>query len=171
MSLKYLVSEAASFLRLIDWCITQLKAQGPSQARPVSKITKKKKKHLLPTRCFVIGRTLSISRIQIAPTRAEHHTLFPLSRARSLSHSFFGQSGLFAGNKHTPCQKEREKELLRRNVKRFRGGLVFKAHRHVYNSTLGLRVIHKKKEPARAPDGAAWATLLLFFITLKPSVE
>jgi len=32
-----------------------------------------------------------------------------------------------------------------RNVKRFRGGLVFKAHRRVYHSTLGLRVIKKKR--------------------------
>ena len=32
-----------------------------------------------------------------------------------------------------------------RNVKRFRGGLVFKAHRLLYHSTLGLRVIKKKK--------------------------
>jgi len=35
--------------------------------------------------------------------------------------------------------------LLRRNVKRFRGGLVFKAHRHVYHSTLGLRVIKMRR--------------------------
>jgi len=33
-----------------------------------------------------------------------------------------------------------------RNVQRFRGGLVFKAHRLVYHSTLGLRVIKKKKK-------------------------
>jgi len=32
-----------------------------------------------------------------------------------------------------------------RNVKRFRGELVFKAHRLLYHSTLGLRVIKKKK--------------------------
>ena len=31
------------------------------------------------------------------------------------------------------------------NVQRFRGGLVFKAHRLVYHSTLGVRVIKKKK--------------------------
>ena len=31
-------------------------------------------------------------------------------------------------------------------MKRFRGGLVFKAHRLVFRSTLGLRVIQKKKE-------------------------
>jgi len=38
-----------------------------------------------------------------------------------------------------------QEQLLRRNVKRFRGGLVFKAHRLLYLSTLGLRVIKKKK--------------------------
>jgi len=31
-------------------------------------------------------------------------------------------------------------------VKRFRGGLVFKAHRLLYHSTLGSRVIQKKKK-------------------------
>ena len=31
-------------------------------------------------------------------------------------------------------------------VKRFRGGLVFKAHRLVYHPTLGWRVIKKKKK-------------------------
>jgi len=33
-------------------------------------------------------------------------------------------------------------------VKWFRGGLVFKAHRILYHSTLGLRVITKKKKEA-----------------------
>ena len=32
-----------------------------------------------------------------------------------------------------------------RNVQRFRGGLVFKAHRLLYHSTLGLRVIQKRE--------------------------
>jgi len=36
--------------------------------------------------------------------------------------------------------------FLHINVKRFRGGLVFKAHRLLYHSTLGLRVIKKKKK-------------------------
>jgi len=36
-------------------------------------------------------------------------------------------------------------QLLDRNVQRFRGGLIFKAHRLVYHSTQGLRVIKKKK--------------------------
>ena len=34
--------------------------------------------------------------------------------------------------------------VLSRNVKRFRGGLVFKAHRLLYDPNLGLRVIKKK---------------------------
>ena len=33
----------------------------------------------------------------------------------------------------------------RRNVKWFRGGLIFKAHRLLYHSTLGSRVTKKKK--------------------------
>jgi len=37
-------------------------------------------------------------------------------------------------------------KLLHRNVQRFRGGLVFKAHRLLYHSTLGSRVIKKKKK-------------------------
>ena len=48
-------------------------------------------------------------------------------------------------------------QLLYRNVQRFRGGLVFKAHRLVYHSTLGSRVI-KKKGPERAsPEGSSGA--------------
>ena len=46
--------------------------------------------------------------------------------------------------------------------KRFRRGLVFKAHRPVYHSTLGLRVIKKKKKDlgnalVAAPLGADFA--------------
>ena len=36
--------------------------------------------------------------------------------------------------------------VLHRNVQRFRGGLVLKAHRLLYHSTLGLRVINKKRK-------------------------
>jgi len=39
-----------------------------------------------------------------------------------------------------------------RNVKRFRGGLVFEAHRLLYHSTLGSRVIKKKKKKDEAPN-------------------
>ena len=45
-------------------------------------------------------------------------------------------------------------QLLYTNVKRFRGGLVFKAHRLLYHSTLGLRVIRKRRSlPAVEPGG------------------
>ena len=39
---------------------------------------------------------------------------------------------------------KKKKQLLRINVKRFREGLVFKAHRLLFHSTLGWRVINKK---------------------------
>ena len=39
-----------------------------------------------------------------------------------------------------------QEQLLRRNVKRFRGGLVSKARRPLYHSTLGSRVMMKKKK-------------------------
>ena len=39
-----------------------------------------------------------------------------------------------------------KEQLLRRNVKRFRGGLVLKVHRLLFHPTLGLRVIKKKKK-------------------------
>ena len=45
----------------------------------------------------------------------------------------------------------------RRNVKRFRGGLVFKAHRRFDHSTLGSSVIKKKKRKQQitSPLGSA----------------
>jgi len=43
--------------------------------------------------------------------------------------------------------------LLHRNVQRFRGGLVCKAHRLLYHSTLGLRVIKKKRRSASTTRG------------------
>ena len=51
-------------------------------------------------------------------------------------------------------------QLLYRNVQRFRGGLVCKAHRPLYHSTLGLRVIKKKKgtHPTQSSVGAKMAT-------------
>ena len=39
------------------------------------------------------------------------------------------------------------------SVKRFRGGLVFKAHRLLYHSTLGSRVIKKNKQVEGLPGG------------------
>ena len=39
-----------------------------------------------------------------------------------------------------------KEQLLQRNEKRLRGGLVFEAHRCLYHSTLGSRVRQKKEE-------------------------
>jgi len=44
------------------------------------------------------------------------------------------------------------------NVKRFRGGLVFKAHRWFHHSTLGSRVIKKKKTcGVECRQGSCWS--------------
>ena len=50
-------------------------------------------------------------------------------------------------------------QLLRRNVTRFRGGLVCKAHRLVYHSTLGSRVIKKKKRRSARPGNRGVAAI------------
>ena len=44
---------------------------------------------------------------------------------------------------------QRSSQFLRRIVKRSRGGLVFKARRLLHHSTLGLKVIKKKKKKQR----------------------
>jgi len=83
---------------------------------------------------------------------------------------------------HNPCAAN-----LRRNVKRFRAGLVFKAHKLVYHATLGLRVTHKRREETLCavrlhdvpPEGRrrdpglrlVFGILLFFFIALRPRVE
>ena len=59
-------------------------------------------------------------------------------------------------------------KLLRRNVKRFRGGLVFKAHRLWYHSTLGSRVMKKKK---RMPSNSLGDPLPGCARTLSPKPQ
>jgi len=48
-------------------------------------------------------------------------------------------------------------------VNRIRRGLVFKAHRLVYHSTLGLGVMKKKKKANRIAASAKSTMILLFF--------
>ena len=52
------------------------------------------------------------------------------------------------------------------NVQRFRGGLVIKAHRLFYHSTLDLRVIMKKKKKKRY-EAARRRTVLAAFNTVQ----
>jgi len=71
--------------------------------------------------------------------------LEPLGRSWSHFIGIYRHHGHYRLPFHEPgAYKE---QLRHRNVQRFRGGLVFKAHRLVYHSTLG-RVIKKKKEKA-----------------------
>ena len=76
----------------------------------------------------------------------------------------------------SPCKTATSKHLAVGTppVKRFRGGLVFKAHRLVYHPNLGSRVIKKKKKREPVQDGRIEAPgggvpLLFFCITLEPS--
>jgi len=53
--------------------------------------------------------------------------------------------GAWVGERGRSDAQQYCEQLLHRNVQRFRGVVVFKAHRLLYHSTLGLRVIKKKK--------------------------
>ena len=55
----------------------------------------------------------------------------------------------------TPGRTTNEAQLLYINVQRFRGELVFKAHRLLYHSTLGLRVIKQSREESALSYSAA----------------
>ena len=78
------------------------------------------------------------------PTRWCHQDAAQLRQSR--------QRGALHGERHAVLLPKRSKPftvnvtLLCRNVKRFRGGLTFQAHRLVYESTLGWRVIKRKRE-------------------------
>ena len=50
------------------------------------------------------------------------------------------------GELYRSVQFSIKKEQILKNAQRFRGGLVFKAHRLSHHSTLGLRVINKEKK-------------------------
>ena len=58
----------------------------------------------------------------------------------------------------TPDECLPEDQLVSRNVERFRGGLVFMAHRLLYHSTLGLRVTKKKTRKCLPPSIAQQIT-------------
>ena len=53
--------------------------------------------------------------------------------------------------RRTPVPPDPRRRRSGMPVKRFRGGLVCKAHRLMHHSTLGLRVIKKKKKGRPAP--------------------
>ena len=66
------------------------------------------------------------------------------SSLKKISSSYDGSvKGKYASI-HLPKQTQIQEQLPYRNALRFQGGLVFKAHRRVYHSILGLSVIKKK---------------------------
>ena len=52
-------------------------------------------------------------------------------------------------------------------MKQFRGGLVFKAHRLVYHSTLGLIVIPAKKKKTPADGGSGYSKRMSLEFRMK----
>ena len=58
-------------------------------------------------------------------------------------------------NRDEPFTEMYRDELLHRDVRWFQGGLVFKANRLVYHSTLGSRVIKKNQVRYSHPRGSA----------------
>jgi len=68
------------------------------------------------------------------------HTTHELARERAAVESVRSELGARAIEAQDERAAHEWSTRLRRNVKRFRAGLVFKAHRLLYHSTLGLRV-------------------------------
>ena len=58
-------------------------------------------------------------------------------------------------------------QFKNRNVQRFRGGLVFKAHRLLYHSTLGLRVIKKKRRMTSECSANHRVTAMKLYLHLR----
>jgi len=67
---------------------------------------------------------------------------------------------------HSPSCVE---QLFSRNVERFRGGLVLKAHRLLYHSTLGPRVRKKMRSPSCAAPRALSTGESVAFCTGVPN--
>ena len=59
---------------------------------------------------------------------------------------------------HRPASEQ----LLGRNVQRFQGGLVFKTHRLLCHTTLGSRVIKKKKKDTARQRARTWFEIPLW---------
>jgi len=66
------------------------------------------------------------------------------------------EEGVHDGDEATRLEHQEVHPRQHPHLIRFRGGLVFEAHRLVYHSTLGLRVIKKRRE---APDPGRKAAL------------
>jgi len=93
-----------------------------------------------------LSRSLFLSLLQPADELLLSLSLpLPLSLSRSLPLSLLQPADERLGIDEIGNTDSIEEQLLHRNVQQFRGGLVFKAHSLLYHSTLGLRVIKKKR--------------------------
>jgi len=93
----------------------------------------------------------------LLPSQPINHAMTRLSRSINPSPVSANPSMKHAAPHRCASSGHRQQHqaLLHRNVQRFRGGLVFKAHRFLYHSTLGLRVMKKKIKrvaPADSPN-------------------
>ena len=79
------------------------------------------------------------------PTLTHSHT-HTLTLTLTLTHSHAHTRWSPSSRASTPRIGAWYYQLLSRNVKRFRGGFVSKAHRRVYHSTPGSRVIKKRED-------------------------
>ena len=89
--------------------------------------------------------------VQIKTLRKDH--LMRVERADLRCRPIFAWKR--ADNEHH-CLLTFSVQPLHRNVQRFRGGLVLKAHRLLYHSMLGLRVIKKEKEYLFSRSSSPW---------------
>ena len=76
----------------------------------------------------------------------------PVRRLGCIRHSRGVPNTPVVSNQTTLIPSNTHHARFRRNVKGGRGGLVFKAHRLLHHSTLGLRVIPKKRETPQVPQ-------------------
>jgi len=160
-------TEAGSCLRLIDSCITQLKAQGPARTCNESE---EEEEHL-PATTLLNLRTSTSQKCESVPRRARfkahrlvyHSTLgFRVIKKKKNHPSLISKHPSFIpqapflnflflpGCRHPPPVGAGSAWL---RGERFRGALVLKIHRLLYHSTLVLRVIKKKKK--LGPRGVA----------------
>ena len=106
-----------------------------------------------PNRTVPIKHMLPLPELLLSPRNEETGSCIPCS-VEQKRHYLVWKRSVNATKAELDVVKEavsNYEQLLRRNVKRFRGGLVYKARRLVYQSTLGSRVI-KKKEKKRSVD-------------------
>ena len=86
-----------------------------------------------------VGRRVKTLETRSGVCARDRHMCLGSGNANCKVHLAIGSTGARGGVRGVTLQSG-----VGRNVKRFRGWLVFKAHRLVYYSTLGLRVIKKK---------------------------